>query len=68
MVSITPTVLSVSLDQTEALHSTEPSVVEKMRSMSLMMDKEVQVIITIIEGEAQVNNGAVFPCLGAEAV
>lgn len=38
-VSITPTILSVSLDQVEAIHSTSPSVREKMKSLSVSDNK-----------------------------
>lgn len=34
-VSVTPTVLSVSLDQVEAIHSECPSVMQRMKSMSM---------------------------------
>lgn len=37
-VSITPTVLSVSLDQVEAIHSNEQSVVDRLRALSAVDD------------------------------
>ena len=37
-VSVTPTVLSVSLDQLEAIHSETASVADKMKAMSVRSD------------------------------
>lgn len=39
-VSVTPTVLSITLDQIEAIHSDEKSVVERLRTMSVDNETE----------------------------